>query len=149
MADFTDNPCDSLLLHVGIRPSPARILVARELMAAGGVMSAQQLEERLHTVDRSSITRTLTLFSARGLVHVVDDGSGSVKYELCTHPGDSGPHSDSHPHFHCLSCGDTVCLDNVSVPAVPLPAGFEASAVNYVIKGLCPRCRSKARPRDS
>lgn len=148
MTDFSDNPCDSLLLQAGIRPSPARILVARELMAAGGVMSAQQLEERLLTVDRSSITRTLTLFSARGLVHVVDDGSGSVKYELCAHPGGSGRHSDLHPHFHCLQCGDTVCLDTVAVPTVPLPTGFRATAVNYVIKGICPRCRSNA-PQDS
>lgn len=128
--------------EAGLRPSPVRILVARAIAGAGRPVSSLELERALETVDRSSITRTLVLFSSKGLVHSVDDGSGSVKYELCRHFGEEHD-ADLHPHFHCLSCGRTFCLDSEPIPPVALPEGFEASSANYVIKGLCPSCRKK------
>lgn len=129
-----------LLNGAGLRPSPVRILVARAIAAAGCPVSSLELERTLETVDRSSITRTLVLFSAKGLVHSVDDGSGSVKYELCHHCGQEHD-ADLHPHFHCLACGRTFCLDSEAIPPVAVPEGFEVSSANYVVKGLCPSCR--------
>ncbi len=125
--------------RAGVRPSPVRSLVIRELDAAVGPISSQDIETSLQTVDRSSITRTLALFSERGLVHAVDDGSGSVKYELCR-AHDHEHHDDLHPHFRCTCCGTTYCLDSAPIPAIPLPNGFLFHSANYVIKGLCPKC---------
>ncbi len=131
---------EDILKRAGMRPSPVRVLVVREIERAGRPVSSLELERALETVDRSSITRTLVLFSAKGLVHSVDDGSGSVKYELCHHPG-SDSDEDLHPHFHCTACGRTFCLEHESIPHVALPQGFSAVSANYVIKGLCPDCQ--------
>ena len=131
-----------MIEHAGIRPTPVRLLVARAIDVAGCPVSSLDLERTLETVDRSSISRTLVLFSAKGLVHSVDDGSGAVKYELCHHCGEDHD-SDLHPHFHCLSCGRTYCIDELSIPPVTLPEGFEARSANFVIKGLYPGCRAK------
>ena len=48
-----------------------------------------------------------------------------------------------HCHFHCEACGKTFCLDNVHIPVIHYPAGYEVREINYLVKGRCPDCRSK------
>lgn len=130
----------------GVRPSPVRVLILRTLIHSVSPMSSQEIESALETVDRSSISRTLALFADRGLVHTVDDGSGSIKYEACR----SAEHchytdNDLHPHFHCTSCGATFCFSSMHIPEIELPDGFSPVSINYVVKGLCPDCSVKTR----
>ena len=47
------------------------------------MVSMPELERLLPTVDKSTISRALTLFLAHGLIHAVDDGSGTMKYNVC------------------------------------------------------------------
>ena len=127
------------LLDCGIRPTPVRLLVAKVLSEAKGPLSSLQIETELDTVDRSSITRTLSLFTSSRLVHLIEDGTGSAKYEIC--PSACGHSSgDEHVHFHCRKCGRTICLSATSVPSVQLPAGYTAEDARYLITGLCPAC---------
>lgn len=132
---------DRILGMHGVRPSPVRTLVLKVMDTANRPLSGQDIETALESVDRSSITRTLSIFTDKGIVHTVDDGSGSVKYELCRSCGDHGRHDDTHPHFHCTRCGETFCFSDQEIPAIRLPEGFSYSSANYVVKGLCPRCR--------
>lgn len=130
---------DQLIELAGIRPSPVRILLLRALDNADGPLSSQELEEILETVNRSSITRTLSLFTKVGIVHSVEDGSGAVRYEIC-HAIGSSDHQDLHPHFHCTICGKTYCFENVPIPQIDIPKGYVPASVNFVIKGTCPEC---------
>lgn len=127
----------------GIRPTPNRILVVRALAAAPAPLSLADLETALDTVDRSAIFRTLNLFRSADLVHAIDDGTGSTKYELCRASHSCSP-THLHAHFHCSRCGSTVCLNDVPIPAVSLPEGYEPHAANFVVTGLCPRCSQSA-----
>lgn len=130
---------EEMLTDAGVRPSPVRILIARTLAEASAPMSALDIETALSTVDRSSVSRTLSLFAATHLIHTVHDGTGAVKYELCPTPG--GHHTDhTHIHFHCRVCGTTECLPSMPVPAVQLPEGYETEEAEYVLRGVCPRC---------
>ena len=52
-----------------IQPTAIRLLVLRAMMQAGQSVSLADLEDRLDTVDRSSIFRTLTLFLSHHLIH--------------------------------------------------------------------------------
>ena len=130
------------LTRAGIRVSPVRLLVLKTLMSSDRPLSSLDIETGLETVDRSSITRTLSVFTEAHIVHVISDGSGSMKYEVCADmgTGDGQFHSDGHAHFHCRSCGETVCLPSASVPEPELPEGFRAENATYVITGLCPSC---------
>lgn len=130
---------EEMISAAGMRPTPVRLLVARAIAQATCPVSSLDIERALETVDRSSISRTLVLFSEKGLVHSVDDGTGSVKYELCRHCGEEHDR-DLHPHFHCQNCGTTYCLEDTPIPVLELPGGFEARSANFVIKGLCPKC---------
>lgn len=129
---------EEILKSRGVRITPNRLLVARALEAATAPLSLLDIETQLDTVDRSSVFRTLSLFVRTGVAHEIDDGSKSMKYELC-HATDAED-SDRHVHFHCISCHRTICLEDTPVPEVALPDGYAASTVNYVIKGLCPDC---------
>ena len=63
---------EDILRHKGVKATPNRILVARELLRAESPLSLSQLEERLSTVDKSSIFRVLNLFVEHDVVHIVE-----------------------------------------------------------------------------
>lgn len=127
------------LEHRGIKPTAMRLLILREMMRGDETVSLPKLEQYLPTVDKSTISRTLSLFLLHRLVHAIDDGSGSLKYAVCSDDCDCSI-EDVHTHFSCEKCHRTFCLKNISVPVVDLPAGFRLSSVNYVLKGVCPEC---------
>ncbi len=123
----------------GVRPTANRILVLRALADAARPVSMTDIEIALDTVDKASIFRVLELFASKDIVHEIDDGSRSVKYELC-HSDPRRSHDDQHVHFVCERCHKVMCLDDITVPEVSLPPKFKPRAVNYIIKGVCPEC---------
>lgn len=127
-----------------VRPTANRIIIFRELLRAESPLSMSELEDRLETIDKSGLSRTLGLFSAHHIVHIIEDGSGAAKYEACHGHVDHSV-ADMHPHFHCEVCGSTLCLYDTPIPAIPLPKGYEIHAVNYMIKGVCDSCARKAK----
>ena len=133
---------DELFGRYGVRPTPNRVLVWRQLSAAWRPMSLIELEEQLQSLDRSSLFRVLMLFREKGMVHVIEDGSSSVRYELCHNTGKE-VHNDHHPHFFCRQCKRTFCMDHLQMPDMELPEGYLIEGVNFVIKGLCPDCRQR------
>jgi Fur family ferric uptake transcriptional regulator len=126
----------------GIKPTANRILVYRELQHADRPMCLADMEQRLLSMDKSSIFRVLTLFLEHDAVHTFSDGRGIVHYELC---GSSGAcsHSDGHLHFYCESCQQSFCLEDVALPDIELPYGYSPHSVSFVIKGECPSCRQR------
>ncbi len=126
----------------GIRPTATRLLILRQMFRDNETVSLPDLERRLPTVNKSTISRTLSLFLAHLLVHTIDDGSGTMKYAVCDDDY-SNEHKDEHTHFFCTRCHRTFCLKQIHVPMVELPDGFTSENINYVIKGLCPECNQK------
>lgn len=139
----TTECAEHLMAERNVRPTANRITILRQLQRAPRPLSMAELETQLQTVDKSVLSRTLSLFADAHLVHVIDDGSGSAKYEACSSGADHSA-DDMHPHFHCYRCGATHCLDSVAVPSVELPQGYRALSVNYVIKGECAECAAKS-----
>ncbi|MBD5247357.1 MAG: transcriptional repressor [Barnesiella sp.] len=133
---------EEFLLRKGVKPTSNRILVMRELINATRPVSLADLEASLDSLDKTSIFRVLELFAENDIVHVMEDGSRSNKYELC-HSDSHHSIDDQHVHFFCEKCMQTFCLDNIAVPSIDIPAGFAPHSVNYMLKGLCPDCSSK------
>lgn len=139
---MNSTPIIEAFKKAGISPTPVRLMIFQELDASQSPLSLNELELRLDSVDKSSISRTLNLFRKHHLVHSFNDGSGSVKYEIC-HRGDSDAHDDLHVHFRCEICGKTLCLQDIKVPGVVLPKGFVTKEINYIIVGQCPDCNKQ------
>lgn len=130
-----------LLTDHGIKPTSNRILVVKALAAEDNPSSLTELEKRLVSVDKSGIFRALTLFRDHHLVHSIEDGEGSIKYELCMKHGDEEDDDDDmHVHFYCEKCHKMYCLYDIPIPSVSLPRGFVRTSENYLIKGICPNC---------
>ena len=138
------NSTEQYLDSHGIRPTAVRILVWDCVSAQSETFSLADMEHLMPHMDRSSIFRALRLFAEHHLLHTIDDGTGQQKYCVCR-----CKHSShiNHVHFTCLKCGKTYCLEDYTIPIVPLPEGFMMEDAEYIIKGVCERCSNKINIR--
>lgn len=131
---------DDILNGKGIKPTPNRILVMKELLKAPHPVNLADLEASLEfSMDKASIFRVLELFAEKDVVHEIEDGSRSLKYELC-HSSKKHSIADQHAHFYCERCKETFCIESARVPMIDIPDGFIPRSINYMIKGICPKC---------
>ena len=131
---------EQTLKSAGIRVTAVRLLIWRTIHREfTGIFNLAVLEVKLPTVDKSTLFRTLNLLGDKHLLNTIDDGSGSQKY--CLRNADDPLSEVRHIHFSCRICHHTVCLTNIPLPEVSLPEGFEVDNVEYVVKGICPKCR--------
>ena len=134
-----DTDLTELFGRHGVKATPNRLIVARTLLCEGRPLSLMELEEKIGTIDKSGIFRSLILFKERHLVHSIEDGGDGIRYELCLGHGPERD-EDTHVHFFCEKCHRTFCLEDIGIPRVTLPAGYSETTVNYLIKGICPHC---------
>jgi len=132
-----------ILAEHGVKVTANRILILRALLDAHAPLSMTELETELETVDKSIISRTLAAFKKHHLVHHILAGDES-RYEFCHVHGDHEHEDDEHVHFYCEKCKRTFCLEDILIPSVDFPEGFEVSEINYVATGICPECRGKS-----
>ena len=135
---------EQLLEAHGIKPTANRIIIAKALHHAEDALSMKELEYSILSLDKSSIFRVLTLFREHHLVHAIEGGDGSVRYELCM-SHDEVLDDDEHVHFFCEQCRRTICLHDTPRPQVDLPAGFEQHSANFLVRGLCPSCSRSSK----
>lgn len=135
----------ALLQHFSIRPTANRILLTQELIRQHGPASQKELEQKLMTIDKSVVSRTLTLMQQHGLVHSFPSPTGIELYELCYVGNENEREENEHAHFYCLQCGRARCLHDMEMPHIVLPKGFLSQHTSFVITGLCARCHSMAK----
>jgi len=134
--------CVRLLSEHGIKATSNRIVVVRQLALSSRPLTLAELETKILSIEKSGIFRALTLFREHHLVHIIEDGSGSLRYELC-HSHSDDEDDDLHVHFFCEQCRRTFCLDGVPVPEVCVPEGYTAVSASHIVKGICPECSEK------
>lgn len=130
---------ENLLAKGGVKPTANRLLVVRHLIASTHPLSLIELETELETMDRSSISRVLNLLLEHDVIHAFEDGRGITKYEIC-HGENHCSIDDMHAHFYCEKCNTVFCFEDISAPYINIPAEFKIRSVNYMLKGLCPKC---------
>lgn len=118
-----------------------RLLVLNFLLKRKAAISLNDIEKAMQPADRITIYRTLKTFEEKGLVHLIDDGTGTHKYALCDDTCGPEEHNDLHVHFYCNGCHETYCLPNSKLPQIDLPEGFGYSEMNLVVKGYCDKCK--------
>ena len=134
---------EQILSEHGVKATANRLLVLKALAESQRPLTMAELEDKIDSIDKSGIFRTLTLFNEHYLLHQIDDGCEGVRYELCHATGEVD--DDRHVHFHCEACHRTFCFEDIPVPAIDLPDGFIAETANFMIKGICPECAGKGK----
>ena len=131
-----------LLKDFKLKNTNCREEVLELMLSNEYALSHSDIESQVDsTIDRVTVYRTLRTFLDKGLIHKVLDDGGVTKYALC-HDCSLEHHHHEHVHFKCSVCGQTICLDDIKIPAVPLPEGFKTQEKNLLIQGICKTCAS-------
>lgn len=140
-----DTFVQKILQQHKLRHTDCRVEVLEIFKKYTFALSHSDLEHQLDgRFDRVTLYRTLKTFLEKDIIHKVLDDEGTPKYALCNPQcDDETHHHHNHVHFKCDTCGHTQCLDDVIIPAVTLPKGFEAKGFNLLIQGSCDTCLKK------
>ncbi|SDR69502.1 Fur family transcriptional regulator, ferric uptake regulator [Gillisia sp. Hel1_33_143] len=124
----------------GVKPTAMRLLTYKYLSKMKVAISLGELEKHFKSSERSTLFRTIKTFEEYKLVHAIEDGSGLVKYALCSIDCQCEMGIDLHLHFHCNKCDETICLTDHKIPQINLPEGFKAENINLIVQGICIKC---------
>ena len=125
--------------RLSITDSRARILEL--FLSQSGALAHGDIEKRTgERFDRVTVYRTLNSFLNKGIIHTIPTADNSIRYALCKENCEEGHHHDNHVHFVCDGCGNTICLDEVTIPQIQLPVGFRPKQVEMIVSGKCDAC---------
>lgn len=134
-----------LLKEHKLRTTECRIDVLDAFLDSGHALSHSDLEQQLETqYDRVTIYRTLNSFMDKGLLHKVPVDDGSTRFAICSEHCDIHGHDDEHIHFKCIVCGQTKCLEDMPVPKLNMPEGYQLTEVNFLVQGVCNKCSGRS-----
>jgi Fur family ferric uptake transcriptional regulator len=137
---------EKLLLKNGLKRTAARLQVLNILSGRDSATSQPFLENLVgKEVDRVTLYRILKAFEEKGIIHKVLDAQGTANYAICSHDCSDQNHHDEHVHFNCDNCHQIFCLDDVQIPFIKLPKGFEATGLNLIATGICDSCNKQQR----
>lgn len=129
----------SALKNSGLKLTPQRIAIVRELAHDTSHPTAQELYERLlpshPTMSFATVYNTLDALAKLGLVGMLRLGS-AVRFD---------PNMSSHHHAVCDACGKVVDLpapapSKASVARAEARSGFHIRSEERTYRGLCDRC---------
>ncbi|MEO6316761.1 MAG: transcriptional repressor [Chitinophagaceae bacterium] len=125
--------------QLSITDSRSKILEL--FLLQNGALAHSDIEKKSAAgFDRVTVYRTLQTFVEKGIIHTIPTADNSILYALCKDACTEGHHHDHHVHFVCSECSNTMCLEDITVPDVRLPAGYQATQVEVVINGVCKDC---------
>lgn len=133
---------EGILKDFELRKTKSREDILRLFIDNEFALSQSDIENQLsHSLDRVTVYRTVKTFLEKGLIHKILSDEGSPKYALCPDECAETEHHHEHVHFKCEECGQTTCIDNIDVPKVTLPAGYDYKESNLLVSGICPECK--------
>jgi Fe2+ or Zn2+ uptake regulation protein len=134
------------LRQAGFRITPQRQVILEVVAHGSDHQSAQQVFEaarrRLPGLNLATVYRTLDSLNRAGLVDLMDDSRGSLRFSL---------RDPEHPHAHlvCRRCGATEELPVTwlqrTAQDIRRRTGFAADLSHQTISGLCARCARSVR----
>lgn len=132
-----------ILKRTGLSVTEGRKKILELFLETEGALAHADIEKNTDAAfDRVTVYRTLQTFVEKGIIHQIPTTDNSVLYALCKHDCAQGHHHDNHVHFICNNCSKTICLDDVTVPAVKLPKGFSPVQSAMVVTGICNDCKA-------
>ena len=73
---------EKTLENKNVRPTAMRILIYKYMAEKKITFALTDIENAFIKADRTTLYRTLKTFEENGIVHQIDDGTGTTKYAL-------------------------------------------------------------------
>jgi len=132
------------LRQSGHRSGGARTAVIELLARQSCCLTAQEMFDSLRSerspVGLASIYRTLDQLSKDGLLHKIELGDGTTRYEPVHHGG------EHHHHLVCDTCGKVEAFADErleqALHRVEQQTGYSVAGHDVVLRGACRDCAS-------
>ncbi|MBD1386492.1 transcriptional repressor [Mucilaginibacter rigui] len=135
---------EDMLQKHNLKKTAPRLRVLSMMYSKNTATSQPDLESVMNDIDRVTLYRILNVFEEKGIIHKVFDLNGTANYAVCHSDCQENHHHDEHLHFNCTVCKNVYCLNELNMPRLTLPAGFEAQGFTLYASGLCPKCSKKS-----
>lgn len=136
----------SLLRRNKLKVTQQRLGVLGIIADKDTAISQPDLEKLLgDEIDRVTLYRVLAVFEEKGILHKIFDLNGTATYALCSTECDEHHHHDQHVHFICSECNSIYCLDEIKLPKINLPAGYQLNSVSVNAVGFCAKCAAPSQ----
>ena len=121
-----------------IRKTQSLAALLNEFEKGSNAISAIDLIKRFDKqMNKTTIYRVLDKLEDDGILHSFLGKSGVKWYAKCNGCSKTA-HSDVHPHFQCVECGQVDCLA-IQIPIPELP-NRTALMSSVLIQGKCQDC---------
>lgn len=132
-----------ILRDQGFKATPQRLAVYEALASDDSHPNAEMLynmlKEKYPTMSLATVYKTMDIFSAIGLIQVLNVGEDSFRYDAQT---------DCHPHVRCVSCNrvDDVFEvdDEAMLQEIANKTGYQITGRQLYFFGKCQTCQAKA-----
>ncbi|AKU94745.1 Zinc uptake regulation protein ZUR [Labilithrix luteola] len=133
----------TLLRSVGLRSTTPRVAVLEYFHTHSGPNSHAELFEALGDkgFDRATIYRILMDLAEVNILSRTDVGDHVWRFELKRGVG-GAEHTEDHPHFVCVDCGEVSCLPGLTfkMEGSKAPKSVIRNKVAVQLKGRCDNC---------
>ncbi|WP_257668011.1 Fur family transcriptional regulator [Parapedobacter tibetensis] len=134
-----------LLRKNKLKVTQPRLSVLQIISDKDTAISQPELEKLLgNEIDRVTLYRVLATFEEKGILHKIFDLHGTATYALCSTECDEHHHHDQHVHFICSICNSIYCLEDIKLPKINLPEGYQLDSVGINAVGRCAQCKALA-----
>jgi len=105
-------------------------------------LTLQEILRASQFAERTSVYRTLQLFTKLGIVDIVQVGF-KQRYELAE------PFKAHHHHLVCIKCGELIDLERTArleklINKIASVHDYELTAHHMELQGVCKSCRAEA-----
>lgn len=126
--------------QAGLRVTPQRLAIYKELLGSDEHPSAEMLYEKLKaawpTLSLDTVNRTVLTLSEIGAAYIVEGSGGARRF-------DAG--LEHHQHFKCVKCGKIVDFHYEPFDEIQLPPAmarrFRVLRKTVYVEGLCDSCK--------
>lgn len=128
----------SLIKNTKARVTTTRVKVLDFLLSQTDSLTHHEIQEKLagEAIDSVTLYRVLEWLTENELVHRIAGADQVWRFSA-----GGGHHAHEHAHFQCTRCEKLTCFTELKLPqSMALPDGFHSQEVDFLIKGLCPRC---------
>ena len=133
-----EQQAESLIRDTGARLTRPRTRVLTFLLKQPRPLTHHEIHERLpgDPLDTVTLYRVLEWLTENAIVHRIAGADQVWRFSAS-----AGKQDHEHAHFQCLTCDSVTCFTDMPLPRrAKMPAGFTSQEVDFLIKGICPRC---------
>ncbi|MBF4519058.1 transcriptional repressor [Flavobacterium sp. ANB] len=129
-----------ILKENGLKITQNRLDILSVFLGSEKAFTLLDLEKIFdHQHDRSSIFRSLQIYSQKGILEKFCNASGTAVYTLNLHI----PDCDGKSHFKCKDCETVVSLPNLPEEYLQVLGKNKMETMNLLIEGTCENCQNK------